>query len=138
MARPFFYTIRGSPDPTHSRSMLAEYLPVLIFIAVAGGIGLLLLALGYVLAPRRPDPEKASAYECGFEAFEDTRMKFDVRYYLVAILLIVFDLEIAFLFPWAVALDRIGFVGIAAMGVFLLVLVVGFIYEWKKGALEWD
>ena len=138
MARPFFYTITGSPVPTHSRSMLAEYLPVLIFIAVAGGIGMLLLALGYVLAPRRPDPEKASAYECGFEAFEDTRMKFDVRYYLVAILFIVFDLEIAFLFPWAVALDRIGFVGIAAMGVFLLVLVVGFIYEWKKGALEWD
>jgi NADH-quinone oxidoreductase subunit A len=118
--------------------MLAEYLPVLIFLAVAGGIGLLLLALGYVLAPRRPDPEKTSSYECGFEAFEDTRMKFDVRYYLVAILFIVFDLEIAFLFPWAVALDRIGLIGIAAMGVFLLVLVVGFIYEWKKGALEWD
>ena len=118
--------------------MLAEYLPVLIFLAVAGGIGLLLLALGYVFAPRRPDPEKDSAYECGFEAFEDTRMKFDVRYYLVAILFIVFDLEIAFLFPWAVALDRIGLIGIAAMGVFLLVLVVGFIYEWKKGALEWD
>jgi NADH-quinone oxidoreductase subunit A len=118
--------------------MLAEYVPVLIFLAVAGGIGLLLLALGYVFAPRRPDPEKDSAYECGFEAFEDTRMKFDVRYYLVAILFIVFDLEIAFLFPWAVALDRIGLIGIAAMGVFLLVLVVGFIYEWKKGALEWD
>jgi NADH-quinone oxidoreductase subunit A len=118
--------------------MLAEYLPVLIFLAVAGGIGLLLLALSYVLAPRRPDPEKTSSYECGFEAFEDTRTKFDVRYYLVAILFIVFDLEIAFLFPWAVALDRIGLIGIAAMGVFLLVLVVGFIYEWKKGALEWD
>ena len=118
--------------------MLSEYLPVLIFLAVAGGIGLLLLALSYVLAPRRPDPEKTSSYECGFEAFEDTRTKFDVRYYLVAILFIVFDLEIAFLFPWAVALDRIGLIGIAAMGVFLLVLVVGFIYEWKKGALEWD
>ncbi len=118
--------------------MLAEYVPVLIFLAVAGGIGLLLLALGYVFAPRRPDPEKTSSYECGFEAFEDTRMKFDVRYYLVAILFIVFDLEIAFLFPWAVALDRIGLAGVAAMGVFLLVLVVGFIYEWKKGALEWD
>jgi len=118
--------------------MLAEYVPVLIFLAVAGGVGLLLLALGYVFAPRRPDAEKDSAYECGFEAFEDTRMKFDVRYYLVAILFIVFDLEIAFLFPWAVALDRIGLIGIAAMGVFLLVLVVGFIYEWKKGALEWD
>ncbi len=118
--------------------MLAEYVPVLIFLAVAGGLGLLLFALGYVFAPRRPDPEKTSAYECGFEAFEDTRMKFDVRYYLVAILFIVFDLEIAFLFPWAVALDRIGLAGLAAMGVFLLVLVVGFIYEWKKGALEWD
>ena len=118
--------------------MLAEYVPVLIFLAVAGGIGLLLLTLGYIFAPRRPDAEKASPYECGFEAFEDSRMKFDVRYYLVAILFIVFDLEIAFLFPWAVALDRIGLVGVAAMGVFLLVLVVGFVYEWKKGALEWD
>ena len=118
--------------------MLAEYVPVLIFLAVAGGIGLLLLALGYVFAPRRPDPEKDSAYECGFEAFEDTRMKFDVRYYLVAILFIVFDLEIAFLFPWAVALKQIGVFGLIAMGIFLLILVVGFIYEWKKGALEWD
>ena len=118
--------------------MLAEYLPILIFLAVAGALGVLLLSLGFLFAPRRPDPEKLSAYECGFEAFEDSRMKFDVRYYLVAILFIVFDLEIAFLFPWAVALDTIGMVGLAAMGVFLLVLVVGFIYEWKKGALEWD
>ena len=118
--------------------MLAEYLPILIFLAVAGAIGLLLLVLGFVLGPRRPDEEKLSPYECGFEAFEDSRMKFDVRYYLVAILFIVFDLEIAFLFPWAVALDSIGVAGLAAMGVFLLVLVVGFVYEWKKGALEWD
>jgi NADH-quinone oxidoreductase subunit A len=118
--------------------MLAEYLPILIFLAVAGAIGLLLLVLGFVLGPRRPDAEKLSPYECGFEAFEDSRMKFDVRYYLVAILFIVFDLEIAFLFPWAVALDSIGIVGLAAMGVFLLVLVVGFVYEWKRGALEWD
>jgi len=118
--------------------MLAEYLPILIFLAVAGALGLLLLTLGFLLGPRRPDPEKLSPYECGFEAFEDSRMKFDVRYYLVAILFIVFDLEIAFLFPWAVALDTIGVVGLAAMGVFLLVLVVGFVYEWKKGALEWD
>ena len=118
--------------------MLAEYLPILIFLAVAGAIGLLLLVLGFVLGPRRPDDEKLSPYECGFEAFEDSRMKFDVRYYLVAILFIVFDLEIAFLFPWAVALDSIGIVGLAAMGVFLLVLVVGFVYEWKRGALEWD
>jgi NADH-quinone oxidoreductase subunit A len=118
--------------------MLAEYLPILIFLAVAGALGTLLLALGFLFGPSRPDPEKLSAYECGFEAFEDTRMKFDVRYYLVAILFIVFDLEIAFLFPWAVALDSVGVVALAAMGVFLLVLVVGFIYEWKKGALEWD
>jgi NADH-quinone oxidoreductase subunit A len=118
--------------------MLAEYLPILIFLAVAGALGVLLLTLGFLFGPRRPDAEKLSAYECGFEAFEDSRMKFDVRYYLVAILFIVFDLEIAFLFPWAVALDTIGVVGLAAMGVFLLVLVVGFIYEWKKGALEWD
>ena len=118
--------------------MLAEYLPILIFLAVAGALGGLLVALGFVFGPRRPDAQKLSPYECGFEAFEDSRMKFDVRYYLVAILFIVFDLEIAFLFPWAVALDTIGVVGLAAMGVFLLVLVVGFIYEWKKGALEWE
>jgi NADH-quinone oxidoreductase subunit A len=118
--------------------MLAEYLPILIFLVVAGGLGLLLVALGFLFGPRRPDPEKLSPYECGFEAFEDSRMKFDVRYYLVAILFIVFDLEIAFLFPWAVALDSVGLIGLAAMGVFLLVLVVGFVYEWTKGALEWD
>ena len=118
--------------------MLAEYLPILIFLAVAGGLGVLLMTLGFLFGPRRPDAAKLSPYECGFEAFEDSRMKFDVRYYLVAILFIVFDLEIAFLFPWAVALDSIGLIGLAAMGVFLLVLVVGFIYEWKKGALEWD
>ena len=118
--------------------MLAEYLPILIFLAVSGALGVLLLALGFVFGTSRPDAEKLSPYECGFEAYEDSRMKFDVRYYLVAILFIVFDLEIAFLFPWAVTLDSIGVVGLAAMGVFLLVLVVGFIYEWKKGALEWD
>jgi NADH-quinone oxidoreductase subunit A len=126
----------SSPDPPDA--MLAEYLPILIFLAVAGALGVLLLVLGYLFAPRKPDAEKLSPYECGFEAFEDTRMKFDVRYYLVAILFIVFDLEIAFLFPWAVALDAVGTVALAAMGVFLLVLVVGFVYEWKKGALEWD
>ena len=128
----------GPSQRTRCVMMLAEYLPILIFLGVAGALGLLLLTLGFVLGPRRPDPDKLSAYECGFEAFEDSRMKFDVRYYLVAILFIVFDLEIAFLFPWAVALDSIGVVGLAAMGVFLLVLVVGFIYEWKRGALEWD
>ena len=118
--------------------LLDNYLPILIFLAVAGGFGLVLLVLGWVLGPRRPDGEKVSPYECGFEAFEDSRTKFDVRYYLVAILFIIFDLEIAFLFPWAVSLDAIGGFGLLSMGVFLGVLVIGFIYEWKKGALEWD
>jgi len=118
--------------------MLAEYLPVLIFLAVAGALGTLLLVLGFLFGPSRPDPEKLSAYECGFEAFEDSRMKFDVRYYLVAILFIIFDLEIAFLFPWAVVLDQIGMVGFWAMMIFLGILVVGFAYEWMKGALDWE
>ena len=118
--------------------MLAEYFPVLLFILVGIAVGVAPMLLGKLLAPNRPDPEKLSPYECGFEAFEDARMKFDVRYYLVAILFILFDLEIAFLFPWAVVLPDIGFFGFAAMMVFLLILVVGFIYEWKKGALEWE
>jgi NADH-quinone oxidoreductase subunit A len=118
--------------------MLANYLPVLIFLGVGAGLGLVLIALGFLLGPRRPDAEKLSPYECGFEAFEDSRMKFDVRYYLVAILFILFDLEIAFLFPWAVSLDEIGTFGLVSMLVFLTILVVGFVYEWKKGALEWD
>jgi NADH-quinone oxidoreductase subunit A len=118
--------------------MLHEYLPILIFLIVGGGFGVVLLVLGFLLGRRNPDPEKLAPYECGFEAFEDSRMKFDVRYYLVAILFIIFDLEIAFLFPWAVSLDAIGTFGLVAMGIFLTVLVVGFIYEWKKGALEWD
>jgi NADH-quinone oxidoreductase subunit A len=118
--------------------MLANYLPILIFLAVAGVFGAVLLMIGFALGRGRKDAEKLSAYECGFEAFEDTRNRFDVRYYLVAILFIIFDLEIAFLFPWAVSLDAIGMFGLAAMGVFLLLLVVGFVYEWKKGALEWD
>ena len=118
--------------------MLTNYVPVLVYLCVALGIGLVLLGLGFLIGRGQKYPEKLSAYECGFEAFEDSRMKFDVRYYLVAILFIVFDLEIAFLFPWAVTLDEIGAVGILAMGVFLAVLVVGFMYEWKKGALEWD
>ena len=118
--------------------MLAEYLPILIFLAVAGGLGVVLLALGFLFGPRRPDPEKLSAYECGFEAFEDARMKFDVRYYLVAILFILFDLEVAFLVPWAVAMSDIGRLGFWAMMIFLGVLVVGLIFEWKKGALDWE
>jgi NADH-quinone oxidoreductase subunit A len=118
--------------------MLHEYLPVLIFLIVGGGFGVVLIALGFLLGRRNPDPDKLAPYECGFEAFEDSRMKFDVRYYLVAILFIIFDLEIAFLFPWAVSLGAIGTFGLLAMGLFLAILVVGFIYEWKKGALEWD
>jgi len=118
--------------------MLEEYLPILLFLAIGAAFGILPLAAGFLIGPRRPDPEKLSPYECGFEAFEDARMKFDVRYYLVAILFIIFDLEIAFLFPWAVVLDEIGTTGLVAMGIFLAILVVGFLYEWKKGALEWE
>ena len=118
--------------------MLAEYLPVLIFLAVATAIGIALLIIGSVIGPRKPSDDKDAAFECGFTAMEDARAKFDVRYYLVAILFIIFDLEIAFLFPWAVVLDKIGGFGLAAMTLFLLVLVIGFIYEWKKGALEWE
>ena len=118
--------------------MLRQYLPILIFMGLASVLGLALFTIGWILGPRRPDAEKLSPYECGFEAFEDSRMRFDVRYYLVAIIFIVFDLEIAFLFPWAVALGKVGMFGLGAMAIFLAILVVGFIYEWKKGALEWD
>jgi NADH-quinone oxidoreductase subunit A len=122
--------------------MLANYLPILIFLGVAGLLAAVLLGAGHMLGSlgvkHRGDAQKLSSYECGFEPFEDSRMKFDVRYYLVAILFIIFDLEIAFLFPWAVSLHRIGHYGLGAMGLFLFILVVGFAYEWKKGALEWD
>ena len=118
--------------------MLEQYFPILVFIIVGLGLGVVLLSLGKLLSPSRPNPEKDSPYECGFEAFEDARMKFDVRYYLVAILFILFDLEIAFLFPWAVALKEIGMPGFLAMMLFLGILVVGFVYEWKKGALDWE
>ena len=118
--------------------MLENYLPILVFIVVGLGLGTVMILVGAVLGPQRPDSQKNSPYECGFEAFEDSRMKFDVRYYLVAILFIIFDLEIAFLFPWAIVLDQIGLFGFLAMMVFLGVLVVGFIYEWRKGALEWE
>ena len=117
---------------------LDQYLPVLLFILVGVGVGVVPQVLGRLLGPVRPDAEKNSPYECGFEAFEDARMKFDVRYYLVAILFILFDLEIAFLFPWAVALKEIGAVGFWSVMIFLSILVVGFIYEWKKGALDWE
>ena len=118
--------------------MLESYFPILLFLVLALVIGTTPMIFGWVLGPHRPDSEKNSPYECGFEAFEDARMKFDVRYYLVAILFILFDLEIAFLFPWAVVLKEIGAFGFWAMMVFLAVLVVGFIYEWAKGALEWE
>jgi NADH-quinone oxidoreductase subunit A len=118
--------------------VLADYFPILLFIVVAFAIGGAMIAIGFALGPHKPDSEKLSPYECGFEAFEDARMKFDVRYYLVAILFILFDLEIAFLFPWAVTLNEIGAFGFWSMMIFLAILVVGFVYEWKKGALEWE
>jgi NADH-quinone oxidoreductase subunit A len=118
--------------------LVAEYLPILIFMGLAGAMGLALVLAAFVVAPQKPDTEKLSAYECGFNAFDDARMQFDVRYYLVAILFIIFDLEVAFLFPWAVSLGALGVFGFWSMMVFLGVLTVGFIYEWKKGALEWE
>ena len=118
--------------------LLSEYLPIIIFLGLATGLGLILILAAAVAAPRDPDPEKLSAYECGFNAFDDARMKFDVRFYLVSILFIIFDLEIAFLFPWAVAFGGLSDVAFWSMMVFLGVLTVGFAYEWKKGALEWE
>ena len=118
--------------------LLSNYLPIVIFIGLAAVIGLALLVAPFIVAFKNPDPEKVSAYECGFDAFDDARMKFDVRFYLVSILFIIFDLEVAFLFPWAVAFKEVGWFGFWSMMIFLGVLTVGFIYEWKKGALEWD
>lgn len=118
--------------------LLQAYLPLVIFIGIAFVISAALLVVPFFIAPSKPDPEKVSAYECGFDAFDDARMKFDVRFYLVSLLFIIFDLEVAFLFPWAVAFDDVGLVGFWAMMVFLAILTIGFIYEWRKGALEWD
>ena len=118
--------------------MLFEYLPILIFLFFAIIFASLMLAVGFTFGTSKPDKEKNSPYECGFEAFEDSRMKFDVRYYLVAILFIIFDLEIAFLFPWAISLGKIGLFGFISMMIFLFILTIGFIYEWKKGALDWE
>ena len=118
--------------------LLSNYAPILIFLALAIGLGLGLILAAAVLAVQNPDPEKVSAYECGFNAFDDARMKFDVRFYLVSILFIIFDLEVAFLFPWAVAFKDVGIVGFWSMMVFLAILTIGFAYEWKKGALEWE
>ena len=118
--------------------MLAEYLPTLLFLIVATGIGVALILIGNVLGPKYPGADKLAPYECGFNAFEDARMQFDVRYYLIAILFIVFDLEIAFVFPWALVFRELGVFGLVEMGVFLALLVIGFVYVWKKGALEWE
>ena len=119
-------------------AFLLNYLPIVIFLGIAAGLGILFIVLGAALGPKAPDAEKLSSYECGFNAFDDARMKFDVRFYLVSILFIIFDLEVAFLFPWAVSLGKIGLFGFWSMMVFLGVLTIGFIYEWKKGALEWE
>ncbi len=117
---------------------ISQYLPVLLFILVGVAVGIVPQILGYILGPNKPDPAKNSPYECGFEAFEDARMKFDVRYYLIAILFILFDLEIAFLFPWAAALKEVGLVGFLEVLTFLTIVIVGFVYMWKKGALDWE
>jgi NADH-quinone oxidoreductase subunit A len=118
--------------------VLAEYFPVLLFLVVSAIVGIALIAIGNLIGPSRPQAEKSAPYECGFEAFEDARMRFDVRYYLIAILFIIFDLEIAFVFPWATVFGKLGLVGLVEMGMFLLLLVLGFVYVWKKGALEWE
>tara|TARA_B100000029_G_scaffold25195_1_gene24817 strand:+ start:102 stop:470 length:369 start_codon:yes stop_codon:yes gene_type:complete len=117
---------------------LKDYLSILIFVFIALGLSIGFVVLNYLFSPKNPDPEKLSAYECGFEAFSDSRMEFDVRFYLVAILFIIFDLEIAFLFPWAISLGNLGPLGFWSMMIFLFILTVGFVYEWKKGALDWD
>ena len=117
---------------------LKDYLPIIIFLIIAFGLSCIFIVINLILSPNQPDPEKLSAYECGFEAFEDSRMEFDVRFYLVAILFIIFDLEIAFLFPWSISLGNIGALGFWSMMIFLGILTIGFIYEWKKGALEWE
>jgi NADH-quinone oxidoreductase subunit A len=130
--------VRIHTQEVRMSGLLQDYLPLIIFVAVAGVIGLVLLIAPFIVAYQQPDPEKLSAYECGFNAFDDARMKFDVRFYLVAILFIIFDLEVSFLFPWAVAFGEVGLFGFWAVMIFLAVLTIGFIYEWRKGALEWD
>tara|TARA_Y100001936_G_scaffold191021_1_gene190025 strand:- start:398 stop:766 length:369 start_codon:yes stop_codon:yes gene_type:complete len=117
---------------------LKDYFPIILFLVISLGLSIGFIVLNFILSPKKPDPEKLSAYECGFEAFDDSRMEFDVRFYLVAILFIIFDLEIAFLFPWSISLGKIGFLGFFSMMIFLFILTVGFVYEWKKGALDWE
>ena len=135
---PDFAVHPGGNSSDTNKMNLDQYLPVLLFILVGIAVGVVPQVLGRLLGPHRPDSEKNSPYECGFEAFEDARMKFDVRYYLIAILFILFDLEIAFLFPWAVALKEIGFIGFIDMMIFLAILVLGFAYMWIKGAIDWE
>ena len=118
--------------------LLNEYFPIILFLIIALGLSFIFIMLNFLLSPKKPDPEKLSSYECGFEPFNDSRIEFDVRFYLVAILFIIFDLEIAFLFPWAISLGNIGLVGFISMMIFLFILTVGFVYEWKKGALDWE
>ena len=145
----FFYTKKCDVSALHEQlkndiqtSMLSDflqdYLSIIIFLILALGLSCAFVVVNFVLSPKKPDPEKLSAYECGFEPFEDSRMEFDVRFYLVAILFIIFDLEIAFLFPWAISLGNIGLLGFSSMMIFLFILTIGFIYEWKKGALDWE
>ena len=117
---------------------LKDYLSIILFLIIALGLSVAFIVINFVLSPKKPDPEKLSAYECGFEPFDDSRMEFDVRFYLVAILFIIFDLEIAFLFPWAISLGSLGSLGFWSMIIFLSILTIGFIYEWKRGALDWD
>ena len=117
---------------------LKDYLPIILFLIIAFGLSCMFIIVNLIFSPKHPDPEKLSAYECGFEPFEDSRIEFDVRFYLVAILFIIFDLEIAFLFPWAISLGNIGLLGFSSMMIFLFILTIGFIYEWKKGALDWE
>ena len=117
---------------------LKDYFPIILFLIIALILSFAFIIINFLFSPKKPDPEKLSAYECGFEPFNDSRMEFDIRFYLVAILFIIFDLEIAFLFPWAISLGKIGFLGFISMMIFLVILTVGFIYEWKKGALDWE
>ena len=138
MQSPVFHGRTCTESEQKRTRVLAEYLPTLLFLLVALGIGVALVVIGNLLGPKRPTAEKLSPYECGFAPFEDARMKFDVRYYLIAILFIVFDLEIAFVFPWALVFRELGVFGLIEMGVFLALLLIGFIYAWKKGALEWE
>ena len=130
--------LKNDIQTTMLSDFLQDYLSIIIFLVLALGLSCAFVVVNFVLSPKKPDPEKLSAYECGFEPFEDSRMEFDVRFYLVAILFIIFDLEIAFLFPWAISLGNIGLLGFSSMMIFLFILTIGFIYEWKKGALDWE